>query len=353
MQKLSKLKKYPIERYLLVMAFFFISGISAQSADSFASNGQNIDSPIPTKKSFLLPSDTFNKKRVQWYIGSASAAAGMSFAGLYFAWYKDIPSAPFHFFDDMGTWNQIDKTGHFFGGYFETKLAHRIHKWAGVEDKKAIWWAGFAGFMLQSSIEVFDGFSEKWGASISDIGFNAAGSMLYVSQELAWKQQRIKVKYSFHGSNSADPILNQRAESLYGNSLAEKLLKDYNGINMWFSVTTADFFKNQRKAKWLAIAVGYGAGGMYGGFENKWTTKINGIDSTFDYSNVPRYRRILLAPDVDLERIPAKKPGWRTFLSVLNLIKFPSPAIEFNTKGEIIFYPIYSFGIQYPLYLKK
>lgn len=353
MQKLSQLKKVTKGVFLLVVTFFVVSDFFAQTPDSLSLQQQDSAVTSAKKKSILIPSDTFNKKRVHWYIGGTSVASSLAFTGLYYAWYKNIPSGPFHFFNDIGEWNQIDKTGHFFGGYFETKLAHRIHKWAGIEDKKAIWWGGFAGFMLQSSIEVFDGFSEKWGASISDIGFNAGGALLYVGQELAWKQQRIKVKYSFHGSSSTDSILNQRSESLYGRGIAEKLLKDYNGINMWFSFTTADFFKNQKKAKWFAVAIGYGAGGMYGGFENKWTTKVNGIDSTFDYSNVQRYRRILLAPDIDLERIPVKKPGWRTVLAMLNLLKFPSPAIEFNTKGEIVFYPIYSFGIQYPLYLKK
>jgi hypothetical protein len=42
-----------------------------------------------------------------------------------------------------------------------------------------------------------DGYSAEWGAS-SDIIANAAGTALYVSQELIWQEQRITPKFSYY-----------------------------------------------------------------------------------------------------------------------------------------------------------
>ena len=340
-----------IVKFTLIL-FFSCASFQIQFAQTLDSIGAL--APQPKKSILLLPSDTLSKKRLHWYIGSAVTASTAGFTGLYFLWYDKVPQSSFHFFNDLEEWNQIDKTGHLFGAYFQTKTAFHIHKWAGVSDKKAIWYAGFAGFTLHSMIEVFDGFSQKWGASASDLAFNAAGSMFYVSQELAWHQQRIKMKYSFHGSDYADPELQTRNRELYGKTLAEKILKDYNGINLWFSFCPADFNPKQKHVKWLGIALGYGAGGMFGGFDNKWISINAANDTTFHNRNdVVRYRRFLIAPDIDLEKIPVKKPGWKLVLGILNYFKFPSPALEFNTKGEIILHPIYTFGLDLPLYIKR
>jgi hypothetical protein len=301
---------------------------------------------------FTFP-DTLNKKRLHWYIGTTTIATVGAFTGLQTLWYKDIPKSNFHFIDDLAEWNQMDKTGHFGGAFTITQTAYNMHKWCGVKDKKAIVYAGLLGFGLQSSLEIFDGFSTKWGASMSDIGFNAAGSLFFVGQQLLWNQQRILIKYSFNnGLETNDPILQARQKSLYGTSLIERSIKDYNGINLWLTVTPADFHPHPKKFQWLSIAVGYGAGGMYGGFENKWKVTINGVDSIIDYTqNTERYRRFMIAPDINFERIKTKKKGWKAVLYVLNYMKTPSPALEINTKGEVIFYPIYTFGFDFPIRL--
>jgi hypothetical protein len=246
----------------------------------------------------------------------------------------------------------MDKTGHFSGAYTQTMAAYHIHRWCGVKENKALWYAGLAGFGVQSSIEIFDGFSEKWGASWSDIGFNAAGSLFYIVQEKAWHQQRILIKYSFNAEKYNDPIIQQRIDHLYGKNIFERSIKDYNGINVWLTVTPADFIKNAKRYKWLSIALGYGAGGLLGGFENKWNEyDSNGDLIIRDYTHIGRYRKFIIAPDINLERFPAKKKGWRMVLYALNYIKIPSPALEINTKGEVIFYPIYTFGFDFPIRL--
>ena len=40
------------------------------------------------------------------------------------------------------------------------------------------------GFVFLTAVEVIDGYSSEWGASIGDVVANASGTALYVSQEL-------------------------------------------------------------------------------------------------------------------------------------------------------------------------
>jgi hypothetical protein len=202
--------------------------------------------------------------------------------GLNYIWYKDSLRSKFKFFNDAKEWKQVDKLGHLHTAYFESVWATQMLKWAGVDHKKASIYGALVGFTIQSSIEIFDGFSEKWGASWSDIGFNALGSGMALTQNLLWKEQRIRTKYSFHQVSYPDAQLEQRAIDLYGEGKIERLIKDYNSLAIWVSITPSRFMKNPRpQAKWLALSLGYAGGDMYGGFDNSWEDEeINRIRAT-------------------------------------------------------------------------
>jgi len=49
----------------------------------------------------------------------------------------------------------------------------------------------------------------------------------------------------------------------------------------------------------------------------------------------PRYRQFYLAPDIDLARIKVRSRALRTALFVLGSIKFPLPALEFASTGQV------------------
>lgn len=303
-----------------------------------------------TKLRFFQPSPTPNKGRIIGLsTGFPVAYAGTMYA-LSQAWYADTETSKFHFFNDGKEWMQIDKMGHLHTSYFESYWSIRMLKWAGVPKKRAVWIGGAMGFAFQTSIEIFDGFSEKWGASGWDVLFNGMGSALAISQELAWGEQRFKTKYSFHEVSHEDAMLQQRAEDLYGASTLERTLKDYNGIVMWLTVNPSAFKPNAKRLRWFNLAFGYGASGMYGGFLNEWENQNNQLVTRYD---VTRYRRFFVSVDLDWERLPAKKPGWKTLMSVLSVVKLPAPALEFNTKGEIVFHPMFFLNWNYPLYLKR
>ena len=165
-----------------------------------------------------------------------------------------------------------------------------------------------------------DGYSAEWGASSGDILANAAGTGLYVSQELLWKEQRITPKFSFHTT----PFAAQNPNKL-GSTFSEQLLKDYNGQTYWLSVNIYSFFKGSKVPKWLNLAFGYGADGMRSGI------------STTDQ----RSRQFYLSLDIDLMKIPTKSSFLKTVFSVFNTIKVPAPTLSYSVVSGFKASPLY------------
>ncbi|NML37979.1 DUF2279 domain-containing protein [Chitinophaga sp. G-6-1-13] len=287
---------------------------------------------------FSLP-DTTIKERVWILSGTTAAIYGSGLAVLSTAWYKGYPRSSFHFFNDAGEWNQMDKAGHIFAAYFEGKYSREMWRWSGLPRKQQIWIGGLSGFAYQSVIEVLDGFSEKWGFSWSDMGANAIGSALLISQELAWDEQRIQLKFSAHPKSYPEGPVREKADQLFGHTFWERTLKDYNAQTYWLSVNLHSFNKNSTwLPRWLNIAVGYGAEGMYGGDDNTWT---DAHGQFHDYTHVRRVRQFYLSPDIDFTKIRSRKKGVRVLFQVLNMMKFPAPALEINSLGNVKLHPIY------------
>jgi hypothetical protein len=210
------------------------------------------------------------KKRIALVAGLNAAAYAGSFIALNEAWYKGYPRTSFQTFDDSKEWLQVDKAGHAWTAYAIGKYSADIWQWAGLPRKKAVWIGGLSGAGYLTVIELLDAHSERWGWSWADMGANIAGSGLFISQELMWKEQRVQFKFSAF-PKSYDASLQPRVDDLFGKSFPEKLLKDYNAQTYWLSFNLKSFMPQSRLPGWLNISVGYGADGMLGGFENKWT----------------------------------------------------------------------------------
>ncbi len=288
---------------------------------SSVSNAQDFDA-------FFKPSDTLNKSRKNYTIvaGASSAAAGL--IALNSLWYTDYQKSNFHFVNDNAQWLQMDKVGHVYGTYHLGKIYSDALQWSGVDRNKSIWYGATAGFMFVSTIEIMDGYSENWGASGGDIAANAAGSALYIGQELLWQDQRITPKFSFHTTlyASARP-------AVLGSTFSEQILKDYNGQTYWLSTNVHSFAKNTKIPKWLNLAVGYGAEGMIAGDDQLVNTVFLPTNS--------RYRQFYLSLDVDLTKIPTNSHLLKTVFSLVNTIKIPAPTVEFTSSGKVKFHPIY------------
>jgi uncharacterized protein YfiM (DUF2279 family) len=254
-------------------------------------------------------------------------AAG-ALVGLNQLWYKDYPQSEFHFINDNSEWLQMDKVGHFYSAYHLNRLGCETMNWAGLPRSKQLIYGSALSFGFLTTVEVFDGFSQEWGASTGDIIANVSGTGLYVSQELLWKEQRIIPKFSFHTTKYAKI----RPDAL-GESFNEQLLKDYNGQTYWLSVNLHSFFRNSKLPKWLNIAVGYGGNGMISGEEF--------VNSDSDLPYVKRNREFYLSFDADLSKIETKSHFLKTFFSVINTIKIPAPAVKLGANGVVNFDCLY------------
>jgi hypothetical protein len=279
-------------------------------------------------ENFLKPSDSLDKPRRNAVIISESVMAGGAIAALSQVWYDDYEKSDFHFINDNAQWLQMDKAGHVFSSYHIGRFGYEALAWSGVKEKDRLIYGSTLGFVFLSTVEVFDGFSSEWGASMGDVAANAAGTALFVSQELLWKEQRITPKFSFHTT----PYASARPDVL-GSSVNEQILKDYNGQTYWLSANVHSFFKPSKIPKWINVAFGYGAEGMITG-EDRFVNTVFLPESS-------RFRQYYLSLDVDLSKIETKSHLLKTLFSVFNTIKIPAPTLEINEKGITKFHPIY------------
>jgi hypothetical protein len=273
---------------------------------------------------FFERDTSFNKSRV---IG-VSSTIGVTWIGSMIAlkevWYKDSWSEEFHTFNDAKQWMQMDKAGHIFAGSFITDNVYYAYLWSGVNKNTSLLLGSVAGMGYLASFETLDGFSDEWGFSWSDLTANGIGVGWFAAQELLWDEQRLKLKFSAHLS----PYAKYRPNVL-GSSFSERLLKDYNGQTYWLSVNPSIFMSSStRFPKWLSIGLGYSV-----------DEKLRGGENTFYYADsqsnevFTARRQYLLSLDVDLTRIPLKKPWLKTVFKALNHIKLPFPAVEFSVNG--------------------
>jgi uncharacterized protein YfiM (DUF2279 family) len=262
-------------------------------------------------------------------IGVASGFAagyGTSLVLLHRAWYKQDERARFHFHNDLSHWNQVDKAGHFWTAFHQSRAGVDVLKWTGASDKKALLYGSLVGIVLQTPIELFDGYSQEYGASVSDMAANTLGSAAVLLQHQLWDQILIMPKFSFHRTN----VETTRMEML-GERYFEQMLKDYNGQTYWLSVDASAFLPAQsRYPRWLNVAVGYGADNMVVG--DPALNRRLGRDS---------YRQYYLTLDLNLLNIPTRSGFLKKVFYILSSVHLPAPAIEYNRRRGLVFHPVF------------
>ena len=294
---------------------------------------------------FLLPAETFNKKRIWTMSGFGLALYTGSMIGLNELWYSDFPRSKFHLFDDRGEWMDMDKVGHFYSAYNESLFFYKLSRWGGMNKKQAIWAGAGIGTIIQTSIEILDGHSEKWGFSIADIGFNTGGVALFAVQQAVWDEQKVVMKFSSYRKPYSDAPLtstqgnvtssiSEHADNLFGDKYIQYFLKDYNAQTIWLSGNIHSILKldkENRFPKWLNVAVGYGVDNVFGGYGNTWTK--NGESFRLSQDDYPRVRQYYLSLDIDLTRIPTKSRFLKTIFTAINMWKIPAPALRYDDTG--------------------
>ncbi len=307
-----------------ILLLFQLNSMGQQVSDSTDPIPQVSEKQTLSKRRYIEPNplfaDSLHNGRLIGVLSAQGAIYFGSLAGLYFLWYKEYPQTNFHFFNDNSEWLQMDKMGHFLSSYYLSRIVYSSYRWAGVKENRSIVVGTLLSYAFMLNIEILDGFSAEWGFSLGDLAANTAGCLLFMGQQFGWHEQRFVLKYSYHPSKYP-----QYNPDLLGTNIVQNLVKDYNGMSIWLSGNIHSFLPRESKfPKWLNIAVGYGVEGV--------GVNVPGFD---------RYRQFYLSLDVDLTRIPTKSKTLKAFFTLLNLIKIPFPALEYNTKGQFIFHPIY------------
>ena len=297
-------------RYILVLIFISV----------FSTDSKSIDT-LKLKK---------NKKFYTFL-----AAEGIVLTGgityLSKQWYSDKKRVPFHFYNDLRGWNQVDKFGHFYASYIESDIGYSLMKKFNFSEKKALYLGGFQGLILETPIEIFDAYYDGWGFSLSDMVANAAGSLFFIFQQKIFKEQIIKPKLSFSRSKYA-----RVANGYLGkNNIVSEFLYDYNGYTFWFSISPRSIFPRSKIPKWFNVSFGYGSDGMIGEFKNLSSYKGEEIP------NFERFRQFYLSLDIDFSKIKTNSKFMKGVFTTLSYIKIPLPTLEISQKkikGHFIYF---------------
>ena len=297
---------------------------------------------LTAQPTFFQPKDTLDRARYYKALTFGGAVyAGFS-TGLYYAWYAQYPKRSFHFFNDYGEWSNMDKYGHIFGSYMQTKLVYQGARWTGLTKKSALFHGMVSSALFQTTVEVMDGFNESWGFSIPDFVANQVGILGFWGQERIWGEQKFKLKWAASLQNySRDPFpdtsgsqntsLHERSRALFGNSAFERLLKDYNGQSYWISFHPSSIGLFHRMPSWLNFSIGYSAEGLLGGYENAWMQD----GANFDRKDVKRLHQFFFSLDLDLEKIKTDAPFLKGLMRIFNIFKYPAPTLEVNSEGTV------------------
>jgi uncharacterized protein YfiM (DUF2279 family) len=258
-----------------------------------------------------------NYKALHWFMaGEAVAYTGIVY-GLSSAWYQTNNTSNFRVIDDSHEWLQIDKVGHFYTSYQICRASAALYRQTGVTPKQAAIYGAISGFMFLTPIEILDGFQSDYGFSQSDMVANVLGPATFLGQYALWGEARIQPKWSFHNTTLA-----AARPELLGRNNTERWLKDYNGQTYWLSANLHSFWPQSNIPRWLNVAVGYGIQDMVSAEVSKSQTL--GYDS---------YRQYYLSLDVDFTKIKTKKRWLKTIFMLVNTLKIPAPALEFNRNG--------------------
>jgi hypothetical protein len=291
-----------------------------------ANGQQNVVNPV-----FAGFDEPFNLSRpLKLGIGFSALGTG-SLIGLNQLWYSQYERRELHSFDDSKEWLQMDKAGHFLSAYQINRGLHQSFMWAGADEKSSLLWSSAISWSFLAGIELMDGYSEGWGFSWTDFGANTLGIGMYLGQDALWSEQRILPKFSYTPS----PYASCRPNVL-GTNHVERVFKDYNGQTYWLSFDIMAFKEDTRIPSWLAISVGYGAEGMLGAVNNELAEL-----ECLDLAAHSRTRQIFLSIDLNSQRIKSNKKWVQGLLKLSEYIKIPAPAIAFDSKEGLQFYPIY------------
>jgi len=309
---MNGLKNIFVIKFLLIFLLFFISQRTIS---------QNLKAD----------NDTINKKRLNTVIYTSAGLYAFTLTALYYGWYKDTPLTKFHFINDIENDLQIDKVGHATTAFTFSYYAFSSLRWAGVDNKRSAIYGSLMGFGSMTVLEIMDGFSSEYGASWGDLIANGLGSGMFLAQQLTWKEQRFRLKFSYHPTDYAE-----YNPCVLGHNSLQRALKDYNGHTYWLSANINSFLREEsRFPKWINVAVGYGGKGIIGVRTNP--EEIDGVP----IPHFDRTRQYYLSMDIDWTKIETNSKFLRFTFKAMSFIKLPFPTLEYNKENNFVFHWLY------------
>jgi hypothetical protein len=165
-----------------ILVIFFILPITLNAQNDSSSvlkstlpDTNNVDNPANLKRflknnygdaNYFTLTPQQKKKRIWIVAGGNVVGYGATMIGLNSAWYKNYPRTSFHSFNDNKEWLQVDKVGHLYSAYIESRGSMEMWRWTGIDRKKRIWIGGMSGAFYQTVIEILDGFQQPMGMEL-------------------------------------------------------------------------------------------------------------------------------------------------------------------------------------------
>jgi hypothetical protein len=283
-------------------------------------------------QNFFEPSDSINKNRLIVAHATAGTLYSASMIGLYQIWYKNQEALGFQFFDDSRDWLQMDKFGHTYSAYWLQNRTFALYRWSGMSQRKALWWSSGFSVLYMNTFEIMDGFSQDYGFSVADVAANTFGIGLFTAQQALWSDQYLTMKFSY----SHSPYAQYRPNTL-GSTTPERLLKDYNGQTYWLNLNLGKITpETWHIPDWLCLSFGYSISEKLKSDNPFYAVEFN--NQMFEFN---AYRRYFFSLDIDLSKLPVKKPWLKSLLANVNMIKIPLPTLELNPRNGAKFYGVY------------
>jgi hypothetical protein len=266
-----------------------------------------------------------NKNRV--YIVSSSLTASLAASYFYVqnSWWSE-KQIPFHFDSgsDLIYALNVDKVGHFIGGLAAADIFSTSMKWAGMNEKKSLWYAAGFGSSVQLAIEMKDAYAPYWGFSKWDFFIGSSGALWPVAQYYNNDLKAINFKFSYYQHSDIYWELDrQRGKEI--NKYAWQ--DDYPNQTYWMIFDLNHFIETCCWPEWLNVAIGFGLDDNQ--YLNENDTKIGGNNEWY------------IALDYDIPKILKKwdSPIGKKVKHWLNYIHFPAPTIRISPKLQ--FYPLF------------
>jgi hypothetical protein len=258
-----------------------------------------------------------------------SSSLGIALTGSYLyienSWWAD-KQIPFHFDDgaDLKYALNVDKAGHFMGGIEAADLFSNSMQWAGMNEKKSLWYGAFFGSGLQLAIEMKDAYAPYWGFSKWDLALGSTGAFWPVAQYYNDDLKAINFKISYYKrSNIYWELDKQRGKET--NKYAWQ--DDYPNQTYWITFDVNHFAETCCWPDWLNVAIGFGLDDTQ--YLNEQNTKTGGNNEFY------------IALDYDIPKMLKKwnSPTGKKVKHWLNYFHFPAPTIRIIPQLEL--YPLF------------